>query len=205
MENNNLALKIRDLRKRNGFSQEQLSEESRLSLRTIQRIEKGESTPRGDTLMRLTKALGVEPNDIIESTLTEDKDYLMLLNISSLAGIIFQPIFGIIVPFVMWILMKNKIDLVDNYGRRLIGFQIIWISLMYIVLFTSSTGNISILDYNYVFFQVLSALPNLKPDKNLIYIGLILGLILYKFILVMINHRRIKKGVKSKYYPSVPF
>lgn len=49
MNNQNLAGKIRDLRNRKGFSQEQLSEETKLSLRTIQRIENGESIPRGDT------------------------------------------------------------------------------------------------------------------------------------------------------------
>ena len=40
MNNHNLATKIKDLRNRKGFSQEQLSEVSKLSLRTIQRIEK---------------------------------------------------------------------------------------------------------------------------------------------------------------------
>jgi transcriptional regulator with XRE-family HTH domain len=58
MKNQNLSIKVKDLRNRKGFSQEQLAEESRLSLRTIQRIEKGESTPRGDTLSKLTRALG---------------------------------------------------------------------------------------------------------------------------------------------------
>ena len=45
MNNQNLANKIKELRSRKGLSQEQLSEDSKLSLRTIQRIEKGESIP----------------------------------------------------------------------------------------------------------------------------------------------------------------
>lgn len=36
MNNRNLAIKIKDLQHRKGFSQEQLAEESKLSLRTIQ-------------------------------------------------------------------------------------------------------------------------------------------------------------------------
>ncbi|HYQ56702.1 MAG TPA: helix-turn-helix transcriptional regulator, partial [Draconibacterium sp.] len=66
MNNQNLAIKIKDLRNRKGLSQEQLSEESKLSLRTIQRIEKGESIPRGDTLMRLTQALGITPDELLD-------------------------------------------------------------------------------------------------------------------------------------------
>ena len=47
MNKNLLGLRIKELRKQKGMSQEFLSEESGLSLRTIQRIENGESSPRG--------------------------------------------------------------------------------------------------------------------------------------------------------------
>ena len=57
MNNLNLALRVKELRNRKGFSQETLAEESSLSLRTIQRIENNESIPRGDTLKRLANAL----------------------------------------------------------------------------------------------------------------------------------------------------
>ena len=97
MNNQNLAIKIKDLRSRKGFSQEQLSEESKLSLRTVQRIEKGESIPRGDTLIKLTQALGVTPDDLLEWTDIEDKGYLTLLNLSALTGLLFNPLLGIIV------------------------------------------------------------------------------------------------------------
>ncbi|TXD48174.1 helix-turn-helix domain-containing protein [Polaribacter sp. IC073] len=84
MNNQNLAIKIKDLRNRKGFSQEQLSEASKLSIRTIQRIEKGASIPRGDTLIKLTRALGVTPDDLLEWTDIEDKGYLILLNLSAI-------------------------------------------------------------------------------------------------------------------------
>ncbi|MEQ8556168.1 MAG: helix-turn-helix transcriptional regulator [Cyclobacteriaceae bacterium] len=48
---------IRKLRIEKDLSQEGLSEHAGLSLRTIQRLENGESEPRGDTLKRLADAL----------------------------------------------------------------------------------------------------------------------------------------------------
>ncbi|MBO2011712.1 helix-turn-helix domain-containing protein [Hymenobacter negativus] len=44
-------------RKRRGLSQEELAEAAGLSLRTVQRLEKGESLPRGFTLQALATAL----------------------------------------------------------------------------------------------------------------------------------------------------
>jgi transcriptional regulator with XRE-family HTH domain len=48
---------VKKIRTEKGLSQEDLSEKSELSLRTIQRLENGKSEPRGDTLKRLTNAL----------------------------------------------------------------------------------------------------------------------------------------------------
>ena len=55
MKNKNLSKKVKELRKRKGFSQEELAENSGLSLRTIQRIENGETEPTGETLKRIKK------------------------------------------------------------------------------------------------------------------------------------------------------
>ena len=43
MKNQNLAKKIKELRVKRGLSQDQLAENSELSLRTIQRIENGKT------------------------------------------------------------------------------------------------------------------------------------------------------------------
>ena len=51
---------IKDLRIEKGYSQEGLSTASGVSLRTIQRIESGETVPRPQTLQTLASALGVE-------------------------------------------------------------------------------------------------------------------------------------------------
>ena len=66
MNKNLLGLRIKELRKRKGMSQEFLADESGLSLRTIQRIENGETNPTGESLKRLSNALNVNPDELIE-------------------------------------------------------------------------------------------------------------------------------------------
>lgn len=69
---------IKKIRTEKGLSQEDLSEKSELSLRTIQRLENGKSEPRGDTLKRLTNALEL-PTNYFNSILLESKDNKKLL------------------------------------------------------------------------------------------------------------------------------
>jgi transcriptional regulator with XRE-family HTH domain len=53
------AERILAIRKSKGFSQELLAEQSGVSLRTIQRVEQGETMPRGHTMQALATALDV--------------------------------------------------------------------------------------------------------------------------------------------------
>lgn len=71
MEKITLGRQIERLRKKQGFSQEKLAEETGLNLRTIQRIENDETIPRADLLKRITDALNVTPDEIIDNSLTE--------------------------------------------------------------------------------------------------------------------------------------
>ena len=106
MKNKTLALQVKSLRKRNGFSQEELAETSGLSLRTIQRIENGETESRGDTLKRLANALNVTPDELIDWTVKEDNGYLQILNLSAFAFLFF-PLLGVLIPFMMWVAKKR--------------------------------------------------------------------------------------------------
>ena len=65
MEKEKLAQRVKDLRKRQGLSQDDLAKESGLSLRTIQRVENGETEPTGETLKRISSGLDVTPNELI--------------------------------------------------------------------------------------------------------------------------------------------
>lgn len=66
MKNENLAQGVKELRKRKGLSQEELSENSGLSLRTIQRVENGETEPTGETLKRISNTLDITPRALID-------------------------------------------------------------------------------------------------------------------------------------------
>lgn len=198
MENQHLAMKIKDLRNRRGFSQEQLSEESKLSLRTIQRIEKGESEPRGDTLVKLTQALGVTPDDLLEFAAIEDKSYLSLLNLSALS-IVIQPLLGVIIPLVMWILKREKIKHVEDTGKKLINFQITWALFFYLIFtVTAMMGGHGVLSFNF-FSSFLSFLRLSIPGI------LLFTMYLYNIILIFVNIRRSQKEKKSKYFPAISF
>lgn len=61
-----IAKKISELRKLKGLTQEELAEQSYVNLRTIQRIEKSESEPRGKTLKLICDALEVDMQDLLE-------------------------------------------------------------------------------------------------------------------------------------------
>lgn len=74
-----LSNAIKKIRTEKGLSQEDLSEKSELSLRTIQRLENGKSEPRGDTLKRLTNALELPANyfnNILFNNKTNKKSFV---------------------------------------------------------------------------------------------------------------------------------
>lgn len=75
MKSMELSQHLKRIRIDKGLSQEELSERSSLSLRTIQRLENGESSPRDDTLNLLTKAL-----DMPKDYFTETKDTIVNTN-----------------------------------------------------------------------------------------------------------------------------
>ncbi|MBL4560032.1 MAG: hypothetical protein COC06_07995 [Bacteroidales bacterium] len=65
MRKEKLAQGVKELRKNKGLSQEELAKNSGLSLRTIQRVENGETEPTGETLKRISTVLDLTPNELI--------------------------------------------------------------------------------------------------------------------------------------------
>ena len=131
METQVLSKRIRNYRQKNGLSQEQLAEKSGLNLRTIQRIEKDETIPRGDSLRRLAIALKTSPDDLIDWRTKEDKNLLTILNLSQLSFIAF-PTLGILIPLIIWILQKDKIKKVDQLGKLILNFQLSWTLIFFL-------------------------------------------------------------------------
>lgn len=77
MKQPELGRKILELRKQKGFTQEELVEQCNINVRTIQRIEAGEVTPRSFTLKSILEVLGenIENLKQEESTPLEDFNF----------------------------------------------------------------------------------------------------------------------------------
>ncbi|WP_299124425.1 helix-turn-helix domain-containing protein [uncultured Winogradskyella sp.] len=121
---------IKNIREQLGFTQAELASTSGLSLRTIQRLECNNTEPKGHTLKVLADVFKMEPKLLKEEfqnigkAQASEKTSIQLINLSILA-FIGIPFGNLIFPFILW--WKNrKSKLVDEVGRRIINFQIIW-------------------------------------------------------------------------------
>ncbi|MDN5201696.1 helix-turn-helix domain-containing protein [Fulvivirgaceae bacterium BMA10] len=189
MNNKHLAIKVKELRAQRGMSQETLAEESGLSLRTIQRIENNETSPTGDSLKRLSNALNVNPDELIDWTIKEDKKYLTFLNLSALTFLFF-PLLGILVPFILWTSRKGKIKNIDELGKALINFEITWtIMLFFIPFLMFLLTKIGLLES--LTFSIIFTVTGIMYFINLIFI--------------LLNTFRISNEKKVIYHPMTKF
>ncbi|GAK92921.1 hypothetical protein JCM19298_3409 [Nonlabens ulvanivorans] len=120
---NPVGTKIKEIRLKKGMSQEELATKSQVSLRTIQRIEKNENEPRGKTMQLLCETLDINIEELLDYGKLEDRQFLMFFHLSVLSGI-FIPIGNIILPLVLWLTKKDKIQGLQKIGARLLNFQI---------------------------------------------------------------------------------
>ena len=107
IEKNKLSALVREGRTRKGITQQELSDLSGISLRSVQRIENGEVIPRAHTLRVLSEKLDIaeltavarEPNAVVKSSLSKTQQWIisigigLLLILSSLAFIFQSPTF----------------------------------------------------------------------------------------------------------------
>ncbi|TRW22165.1 helix-turn-helix domain-containing protein [Flavobacterium zepuense] len=120
-----IGKKISGIRKQKGLTQEELSDLSKINLRTLQRIEKDETEPRGNTLSGICTALGINIEDILDYGKIEDKSYIMYLHLSVLGGVLI-PFGNIILPLILWLNKRDRIVEVHNQGSNILNFQIVW-------------------------------------------------------------------------------
>jgi transcriptional regulator with XRE-family HTH domain len=181
MNKSGLAKRVKKLRARKGLSQDQLADLSGLSLRTIQRVENGETIPRGDTLRMLAIALQVSPDEIIDWQIIEDKNVLVMLNLSQLGFLAF-PLLGIIIPLTIWILKKDTIRYVDEQGKSILNFQISWVMALFPCLFFGwfLIGPIGMFTITTIFYS-------------------------FAAVLVILNTKRVYRERRVRYKPSFSF
>lgn len=124
--------RIAFIRKQKGLTQEGLSEQAGINLRTLQRIEKNETSPRGNTLQMLCKILDVPLEEFINYEKDEDRNFLIWFHLSPAAGL-FMPLGQIILPLILWLTRRDKIKDLYTQGANVINFQLWWTAFVFLV------------------------------------------------------------------------
>lgn len=129
---------LKSIREQEGYTQADLATKTGLSLRTIQRLENTNKVPKGYTLNALAEEFNMEPSTLQAKYLTVKRSRdseittIKMINLSVLSflGI---PFGNLIFPIIIW---RNNRDsqLVDELGRRVVNFQILFTLLLCLLL-----------------------------------------------------------------------
>lgn len=114
---------IKSLREQKHLTQEELAEQTGLSVRTIQRIEAGQE-PKGHTAKVLAKSLGVNLSSLNKQEYSVELiDYTLVkrINLSS-AFVCFLPLMNIILPLIL----SKKYKQQNSLTKGIISLQILW-------------------------------------------------------------------------------
>ncbi len=212
---------IREYRLRAALSQEELAERTQLSTRTIQRIETGETQPRGDSLKRIAEVLGVAIEDLqlpsvgqaagtgtsirrmagaetsasaetsAGAALKTDRSYLTLLTLSPLAFLLF-PLLGLAAPLALWLMKRETIADVQEVGRQIVNFQITW--LLVLVVGTGLFG------YQPFFHTEVDWLPNPMQYAYFLY-----ALYAWNICRTIVATFRIGQSKRAMFGLTIPF
>lgn len=124
-------------RKLKGYSQEQLSDKTQVTVRTIQRIEKDDVNPHLQTVKLLAAALDIEVEELIvlenpkEETII--KKWLLLLHGTPILGLAL-PLCNILFPLFIWIHKREDNRIYNEHGIKVINFHIT-MTLLFLVAF----------------------------------------------------------------------
>ncbi|WP_224483164.1 serine hydrolase [Robertkochia aurantiaca] len=183
MSNQTIGKNLLYQRQLKGLTQEELAERTQVTVRTIQRIEKGSVNPHLQTIKLLAAALEIEPGDLLplDDPKKEDiqKKWLIFMHGTPLFGL-FLPLFNILIPLFLWIHKRDDNDLYDQHGRKILNFQIT-ATLLYMLSFVAL---LTIEKWGFIIF--ISFIP--------LYLGIIL-----------INVITVVKKTRCFYPPSIPF
>lgn len=105
MQNINYSERIKSLRKSKGLTQQQLADQTGLSLRTIQRVEKGTEEISGYSLNQISKVLDIPLEQIIMQNADQisiDNNQTGSVRTLYLVSLFFiiNPILGFLVPYI---------------------------------------------------------------------------------------------------------
>lgn len=130
-----IAKKISETRKVKGLTQEDLAEQSRVNLRTIQRIENCESVPREKTLNLICDVLEIDLKELISSDNALKK--------STIGAKIVNGLFLLALNLVlMGIIGFLTLDVKANANSRFGGFLLSFFIPFFIVVLTKNRGGL---------------------------------------------------------------
>ena len=183
MKNASLSENLIYQRKLKGYTQEDLSEKATVGIRTIQRIEKGETQPHLQTVKLLAVGLDIEVHDLLPvdnpNEETIKRKWMLLLHGIPFLGFIL-PFGNILLPLFLWIHKAEDNAIYDSHGRAVVNFQL---SITFYLLISL------------VSFFIL-------PGFNFFFTG---GIVLFSLI-VMIRNISTALNRGTCYYPlSIPF
>ena len=126
MTKNSLSENLIYQRKLKGLTQEQLSDKTTVTVRTIQRIEKGDVQPHLQTVKLLAAGLDVEVDSllVLENPNQEviQRKWMLLFHGLPFLGLII-PFASILLPLFLWIHKAEDNKVYDAHGRAVVNFH----------------------------------------------------------------------------------
>ncbi len=123
--------KIVSARKKKGLNQEELAEMAHVTVRTIQRIESGESVPRSYTLKAIATALGTSLEELHTEAATTEQEtagaHLRQLLCLSCFAYLVVPYIHFLAPAYLLKRSKTTDPRTMQFGRQLIRGQVYWL------------------------------------------------------------------------------
>jgi len=154
MESQSIAKNLIYQRKLKGYSQEELSSRTQVTVRTIQRIEKSEVTPHLQTVKLLATALEIEVDQllVLEDPKEENlqKKWLLLLHATPILGLVI-PFCNVLFPLFLWIHKREDNKIYHKHGRAIVNFQI----TMTILFLVSLVTLVTVKKYGVLFFFIV--------------------------------------------------
>ena len=179
-----VSKKIIALRRKNGLSQEQLSNNSGVALRTVHRIEAGSVSAHLQMLTLLAKALNIEVSELTisqgPSSNVSIRTSLLLLHLSPIIGSVF-PLGNVLLPIALWSYKRTESIEFNNHGRSIVNFQLT-ILIIYLASF------------------IMIIMHTWSNALYILYVSIVLN-----FVLILLNSWRIWKGKTYNYMLSVSF
>ena len=182
MQNKTIGKNLIYYRKAKGLTQQELSNLTEVTVRTIQRIEKNEVRPHLQTIKLLAVALELEVEALLPLDNPKEenikKKWLLLIHATPILGFVI-PFCNVLFPLFLWIHKREDNSIYNRHGIKVINFQITAL-IFYIISFIAL---VTVEKWGFLFFISIIPLTFLITLVNIIYV---------------INTHKC-------YYPAIPF